>query len=117
MRSADLPGLRGFNGGCGSFRFCFRQRRQPSLDLRYLRLRFRDQAFASPICLQLSFAGVLARRDVALRPFGARVFAKAFERSFRNRVPDVVHQALVVRDIDFRQQHRAERLARPHEVM
>jgi hypothetical protein len=53
MRSADVPGLRGFHGGCGSVGLSIRQRHQLSLDLRYLRLRFRNQAFGQAICLQL----------------------------------------------------------------
>jgi len=53
--------------GCGSFRFSFRQRHQLSLDLRYLRLRFRDQAFAAPICLQLRLLAFPASRFSAAR--------------------------------------------------
>src|SRR3981081_732126 len=103
MRSADLPGLRRFNGGCGSFRLRFRQRRQLSLDLRYLWLRIRNQAFASALCLQLSSiafgCNISAWRDIAFRPARARALAKALERTSRNRVPDVLHQALVIGDI------------------
>ena len=47
------------------------------------------------------------RRDVALRPTGAGAFAEFGEGTRRNRSADALHQALIVGDIDFRQQHRA----------
>src|SRR6202047_3467567 len=56
MRSADLPGLRRFHGGCGSVGLSVRQRHQLSLDLRYLRLWLRNQAFGQAVCLQLELA-------------------------------------------------------------
>src|SRR6185312_4863607 len=59
----------------------------------------------------------LTRRDIALGPSGARAVAKACKSALRNRVAGVVHQALVVGDIDFRQQHRSQRLTRLHEMM
>src|SRR5260221_11282412 len=57
MRYADLPCLRRFDGGRGSFRLRFRQRHQLSLDLRHLRLRFRNEACAAAVCLQLGNRG------------------------------------------------------------
>src|SRR5260370_37751943 len=59
----------------------------------------------------------LARRDVTLRPVGACAVAKACESSLCNRVPHALHQVLVIRDIDFRQQHRPQRLARLDQMM
>ena len=53
MRFADLPGLRRFDGGCGSFRLPDRSRHQLPLDLRYLRLRFCNQALGQAVRLQL----------------------------------------------------------------
>src|SRR5450631_1810515 len=55
MRSADLPGLCRFHGGCGSVCLSSRKRYQLSLDLRQLRLRLRDQAHVAAIGLQLGF--------------------------------------------------------------
>jgi hypothetical protein len=99
MRSADMPGLCRFHGGCGSVCLSSRERYQLSLDLRQLRLRLRDQARVAAIGLQLSLLifgsagfpcgfsvffrrGISAQRDVALCPIGAGAIAEILERTF-----------------------------------
>ena len=52
------------------------------------------------------------------RAQSARVcFRKSSNVPFAYRRADVLHQPLVIGDVDLRQQHRAQRFARPHEMV
>ena len=116
-RGCDLPTCpvcADFHGGRGSFRLPQRSCDQLSLDLRHLRLRLRDQAFGEEVRLQLSLS---SRRNVTARPFGARLFLERLESAAGDRLAHALHQVLVIGDVDFRQQHRAERFARPDQMM
>src|SRR6516165_8878490 len=58
-----------------------------------------------------------AGRNISPRPLLPRALTESCEAACRDGVPDVVHQALVISDVDLRQQHRPQRLARSDEVM
>src|SRR6516165_1447272 len=55
--------------------------------------------------------------NISPRPLLPRALTESCEGTCRDCLPDIVHQALVISDVDFRQQHRAQRLTRFDEVL